>query len=56
MDEGNLNDIININHASANISSEFFNGQENRLNNILRYQEKNKLLNFPSRYFQTKPE
>lgn len=43
MDEGNLNDIININHASANISSEFFNGQENRLNNILRYQEKNKL-------------
>lgn len=41
--EGNLRDIVNINHATANISSEFFISQEKKLNDILQYQSRHQL-------------
>ncbi len=41
--EQNLNDIVNINHSAANISSEFYNSKERKLKDIMRYQELHRL-------------
>lgn len=41
--EQNLNDVFNINRSAANISSEFFTSQHQKMDDILRYQSKHNL-------------